>query len=478
MREIIKSDLYFLVKYVLGYWWLCWEPHKEFCEEIQKDLTNSLFLLPRGHCKTQIFNTGHTLQSYLNNPNESIGIFCDIQKRASWKLRPLKYQLESNKCLKECFPDLLYQDPKKESSMWNQEELILPGHDGRQEPTIGVYGLDNQPTSLHFARIKGDDLVTDKTVTTAEQIKKNIDGYGLMRSSILQSGGNIQVCGTIYDDGDLHRLMEDSGTYRVYKKPAEWKEAGEIKTLWSVQFDKEKLDAIKNDPTVSIYIYSCNYLLDPAPEDENAYMQLAWFPRYKTLPKGLQYYAAGDLAISEKETACETAIPVVGIDPEGKMYLAHVSKGHWDSIAIINTIIETQREWKPVRFTLEAENIQRTIMPFLKRQMRQDRVYPNLEAWLPSGDKVAKGRPFQGVAKSGSFFLPAKGETAPDWLFDVEYQLRKFPRAKEKDIFDSIALLCQQIERQFGIEKKQEEKKRSGYKYLNEIEEADGWKIA
>ena len=479
MREAIKSDLYFLVKYVLDYWWLCREPHKEFCEKIQDDITNSLFLLPRGHCKTQIFNTGHTIQSYLKNPNEPIGIFCDIQKRASWKLRPLKYQLESNKTLLECFPDILYANPKRESPMWNQEELILPGHDGRQEPSIGVYGLDNQPTSLHFYRIKGDDLVTDKSVTTSDQIKKNIDGYGLMRSSILQANGNIQVCGTIYDDGDLHRVLEDSGSYRVYKKPAEWKEGSEKKVLWPVQFSEEKLKEIKNDPAVSVYIYSCNYLLDPAPEDENAFALLKWFPRYDKLPRELTYFAAADLAISEKETACETSIAVGGVDCDSNLYIVDVRKGHWGSIEIIRNILDVQREYNTALFTLEAENIARSIKPFLSVKMREENVFLNTEYLLPSGDKITKARPFQGRAKEGAIHLPRKGEGQPDWLFDAEYQIRKFPRAKDKDILDSIALLCYQLERHWGPGRKvKAEKQIDRYARYNKTEDDDGWRIA
>jgi phage terminase large subunit-like protein len=478
IRIAILTDLYFLVKFVFGYWWLCYEPHKEFCEEIEKDKSNSLYLLPRGHCKTQIFNTGHTLQCYLKQPKEPIGIFCDIQKRASWKLRPLKYQLETNKCLKECFPDILYQEPKRESPMWNQEEIILPGHDGRQEPSVGVYGLDNQPTSLHFPRIKGDDLVTDKSVTTAEQLKKNIDSYGLMRSSILQASGNIQICGTIYDDGDLHRTLEDSGIYKIYKRPAEWKENGERKTLWPVQYGPDKLDDIKSDPAVSVYIYSCNYLLDPAPEDENAFFQLNWFPRYKKLPDRLQFYAAADLAVTEKETSCETSIAIVGVDHKNEIYLAEIKKGHWGSIEIINNILDTQREYKPLLFTIEAENIARTIMPFLKLKMREENVWPNLEMLLPAGDKIAKARPFQGRSKEGAIHLPFKDENSPGWLFDLLYQIRKFPRAKDKDIIDSIALLCYQLARQWGPGMEDKIKKNQDrYSTYMESDEVDGWRI-
>jgi phage terminase large subunit-like protein len=110
--------------------------------------------------------------------------------------------------------------------------------------------------------------------------------------------------------------------------------------------------------------------------------------------------------------------------------------------------------------------------------MRKEKIYPNIDAWLPKGDKIAKGRPFQGIAKSGSFYLPEKGADAPEWLFDVEYQLRKFPRGKEKDIFDSIALLCQQLERQFGSEETEEKKKKPDYDEYDDLSEEKAWRMA
>ncbi len=64
LRHVIKTDLYYLCKYVLGFWWLCWHPHKEFANVIQagkKSKKTPLYLLPRGHCKTQMFTIGDTI---------------------------------------------------------------------------------------------------------------------------------------------------------------------------------------------------------------------------------------------------------------------------------------------------------------------------------------------------------------------------------------------------------------------------------
>jgi phage terminase large subunit-like protein len=454
LREWALCDLYFFAKYILGYWWLCWEPHKEFADEIQADVNMSLFLLPRGHCKTFLFNTGSTIQNYLKQPDEQIAIFCDTSKRAKWKLRAIKQQFEQNKLLYSLWPDLIWKNPVKETKArgmkWTDEELFLPGHNGLgQEPSIGVYGLDSQPTSLHFKRVKGDDLVTPETVTTDDQIKKNKALYGLVRSSILSPGGNIQICGTIYDDGDLHREMEDSGEYRIYKRPAEWvdEETGSQRQLWPVQYPQSHLDKIKRDPSVGVYIYSCQYLLDPAPENDDSFFNLNWFPEYDRVPLRRRVYAAADLAISEKETACDTAIVVGALDENNELYIMHVRYGRWDSLKIIDNLIAVQGEYGPETFDIEAENIAKTIMPFLRLKMRETGIWLNIPdgGTTPKGDKVSRARPFQGRSREGAIHLPKRGQNEPKWLFDARHQIQRFPRGRKKDIVDSIGLLCHRL---------------------------------
>jgi len=361
------------------------------------------------------------------------------------------------------FYDKVWTNPYNRTKVprWANNELFLPGYATATEASITAFGIESMPTGSHYPRIKFDDLVVPENSTTAEQLKKVKDQYGMVRASILTTFGNVAICGTIYDDGDVHREMEDSGLYHTYKKAAEWKEKGEDggmyrRTLWPVQYGPDQLDAIKSDPTVTVYIYSCQYLLDPTPEDENAFFQLQWFPRYKKLPTPLKHFAAGDLAISEKEDAADTAIVVMGLDHLYELYFVDVLFGHWDSLTIIDTIIHVQAMYRPGIFTLEAENIQRTIMPFLKLKMRETGIFPNLDAILPRGDKIAKARPMQGRAKEGAIWLPKKDSNQPPWLFDVEYQIRRFPRAKKKDIIDSASLLCYQLARQWKARKKDE----------------------
>jgi predicted phage terminase large subunit-like protein len=445
-REVYKlmalNDLYFLCKYILLFWWLCDEPHEPFARKIQDDEPQSLYLLPRGHCKTLIFSIGHSIQCILKKPEDPIGLGSDTAKRAKRRIRVVKYHFESNNRLRWLFPDEIWENPKRQSPKWTDEELILPGHDGRQEPTIMAFGIDKQmPTGLHFPRIKLDDIVTPENSNTPDLIQNTIENFGYVRSSILQAFGNIQICGTIYDDADCHRTLEESGEYKVYKRSAESHPTDPSKNeaLWPEQYPLTTLDAIKRDPTVGHYIYSCQYLLDPAPDDEHAYFQMSWFKRYETLPERLDIYAGIDFAIEEKKEADFTAIVVVGVDSDNQVYVLDVIRGHWDSLLIINNMFHVQLTWNPLIFVVEKDIIQRVLGPFLELKMKEEGIFINMNPRIPHTDKVARARSIQGRAREGAVLLPKKGATQPEWLTMFEFALRRFPRGKIKDVIDAFS---------------------------------------
>lgn len=475
MQEYALDDLYFFSKYVMGYWWLCadpWGHHREFCHEIQKDIHRTLYLVFRGACKTKIFSVADTIRHAIKSPGEPIGLGSETRGRASKRLREIKQHYKSNQVFRALFYDYVWKNPesRSENPLWSTDEIHLPGFTLGMEASITAFGLEAMPTGSHFPRLKLDDLVVPENSTTAEQIKKTKDQYGLVRSSILTTFGNVQICGTIYDDGDLHREMEESGDYRTYKRPAEWFEMEDgikkRRVLWPVQYGPDRLDEIKKDPMVGLYIYSCQFLLDPAPEDENAFFQLNWFPRYKSLPSGIYYYAAADLAISEKKTAADTAIVVAGLDMQNELFIAHIRTGHWDSLLIIDNLIDVQATYKPGIFTIEAENISRTIKPFLGLKMRETGIFLNAVYRQPAGDKIAKARPFQGRAREEAVWLPKKGQKQPEWLFETEFQIRRFPRGTKKDVVDSISLLCQQLANQWRPETPEEKAQAANDEYV------------
>lgn len=446
LRAILKNDLYFLAKVILGYTWLTAPVHTEFCAQIEKSINLSVYLLPRGHCKTQIFTIAGSIQAYLQRPTEPIAIVCDALKRSVKKTRAIKWHFERSVYLRGLFPDLIWDDPYKEAPRWTDEEFIMPLHDGRQEPSFMACSLENQPTGLHFPTIRCDDIVTPETCTTRAQMDKNRDNYGLMRSSILQSGGNLQIAGTIYDDGDLHcDLMKEGTGYTIYKKPAIDPESG--KALWPQQFGLKKLESLRRDPSVGEYIFSCQYLLDPSPENELSYFQLAWFPRYQKPPDSLNIYAAIDCALSDKQTADFTSIMIVGVGEHGKIFILDVIRGRWDSLDTANKMLEVQADRKVLAWGVQKDMIVRTIGPFLNKMMVERGIILNIMDTVPmSKDKLSNARAAQGRARQGLIYLPDRGMNQPDWLQSLEHELRRFPMGEHDDQVDNLAVIGKMME--------------------------------
>jgi predicted phage terminase large subunit-like protein len=298
---------------------------------------------------------------------------------------------------------------------------------------------------------------------------KNRDAYGLMRSSILQTGGNIQIAGTIYDDGDLHCDMSRPGTgYTVYRKPAIDPTTGQA--LWPEQFDLERLESLRRDPTVGNYIFSCQYQLDPSPEDDNAYFQLAWFPRYRNRPEVLRIYAAIDCALSEAQTADYTSIMVVGVGEGGRIYILDVIRDRWDSLDTAQHMIDVQKQYKPLIWGIQKDMIIRTIGPFLKKMMIEQGTILNIQDTIPMNkDKMMNGRAIQGRARQGLVILPERGVDQPEWLQPLEHEIRRFPKGEHDDQVDNLSIIGKMMDDMAGTDGKKKELKTIAEAHIDQI---------
>ena len=454
LRRLSLDDLYFFSKYILGYWWLCCDeygPHGALCWEIQQDRNLSLFLLPRGHCKTKIFSVADTIRHYLRCPSEPIALGSDKLGRASKRLSEIKHHFEGNALLNDLFlpTGLLWSRPDRQARRWREDEIDLPGHQGQQEASITAFGLHSLPTGSHFSRIKLDDIITPENSRSIDVMDTLREAYGHVRSSILRTGpdANLSICGTIYDDSDLHCEMLRSEQYRTYLRPAieeRTDKGGALRrrALWPVQYDLDTLHKIESDITVGKYLFSCQYLLDPAPEDEKSYFQLGWWPRYTRLPYNLRHYASADLAIAEHDGAAYTAIVVVGVSEDDEIYVVDVEREHMDSAEIVGTFLHVQIRYRLPEtngWAVEQENIARAIGPFIAKRFHEEGLSWRPYLYTPHNDKEARARGIQGRARQGAIHLPARGPNEPKWLRALEYEIRRFPRGKTKDQVDALS---------------------------------------
>lgn len=256
LRNLCRTDLYFLLRYVLKrtdmeHPWLFAR-----CREVEETPNGMLDLWSREHYKSTVITFGKTIQDVLASHGENplaewggrevtIGIFSHTRPAAKGFLRQIKRELEANNLLKELFPDVLWANPHKESPKWSEDDgIVVRRKSNPKEATIEAWGLvDGQPIGMHYLILNYDDVVTAASVYTPEMIQKTTSALELSYN-LGADGGFKRFIGTRYHFNDSYKTILDRGTAkpRIYPATTNGEFDGDP-VLWT----KEKLAEKRRD---------------------------------------------------------------------------------------------------------------------------------------------------------------------------------------------------------------------------------------
>jgi len=201
-------------------------------------------------------------------------------------------------------------------------------------------------------------------------------------------------------------------------------------------------------------VYSQEYLNIPI-DESNTFFKKADFAsiREEDRKKKLNYYIAGDFAISERERADYTALIVGGMDEDGILHIKNVIRDRMDGLQIVDTMLALQRVYDPLAFGIEDTQITKAIGPFLNRVMIEQNVFINILPLKPHrADKQTRARSIQARMRAGA----VKFDKSADWYQTLEDELMRFPRDKHDDQVDAIAYLGLMIDRLVDAPTKEE----------------------
>lgn len=228
-RELFSHDLYALLRYGLarrdlievevqdeetGRKWK--EPRRpdqikwlfDRAREYQAAPNGYLDLWAREHYKSTIITNAGLIFRIIQDQNISIGIFSHTKAIARTFLREIKVELEQNPVFPYLWPEIFWENPRKESPKWTENEgIVVKRTENSREATVEGWGLvDGQPTSRHFTHLHYDDVVTLESVTGPEMIKKTTAAFE-MSSNLGSEGGTRVIVGTIYHFGDTYMQL-------------------------------------------------------------------------------------------------------------------------------------------------------------------------------------------------------------------------------------------------------------------------------
>lgn len=292
----------------------------ERCREVEAAPDDNLDLWAREHFKSSVITFAGSIQEIIRDPEITIGIFSHTKGVARKFLAQIKNELESNDDLRQTFAEVFYAAPKKESPRWSEDGGIVVKRKGNpKEATVEAWGLvDGQPTGAHYKLRVYDDVVTDKSVGTPEQIAKTTERWEL--SDNLGAKGEDGLsrswhAGTRYHFGDTYGVILERKALkaRIYPATDDGTPTGKPVLLSPEAWAKKK-------EKQSASVIACQSLLNPVAGSE-AMFQRAWLRYAEIRPATLNIYVMVDPASSRKTGTDKTAIAVIAVDAARNKYL-------------------------------------------------------------------------------------------------------------------------------------------------------------
>lgn len=285
------------------------------CREVEAAPDGHLDLWAREHYKSTVITFGGSIQEVLNDPNITIAIFSHVKGIAKSFLKQIKTEFETNADLKALFPEILWGNPEGESPMWSEDGIVVKRSKNPKEATIEAHGLvDGMPTAKHFALRIYNDVVTDKSVGTPEQIEKTTSAWSLS-DNLGMIGGRVWYEGTRYNFADTYsKIIErKSAIPRIYPATHNGLANGRPVLFSPKVWAKKKIDQLEKD-------IACQMLLNPLAGTQR-FFDPGNLQIYEVRPAVLMAYLTIDPARSKKKDSDNTAMVVQGVDVNGGKYL-------------------------------------------------------------------------------------------------------------------------------------------------------------
>lgn len=419
--------------------------HKEFFQLTEHDEIKKLFVVSfRGSAKSSIFTMSYPLWAILGQQQKKfVLILCQTRAQAKQMMMNLRRELEGNILLRNDLGPF-----QEEQDEWGSVSLVFSRLNARitaassEQSIRGLRHNEHRPDL-----IVGDDLEDIASVKTYESRQKT---YQWLTGEVIPAGDKntrlIIVGNLLHDDSLLMRLKENihdgliDGVFKFYpllddNGKIAW--PGKYPNMEAVNEERRK---IGNE-----FAFQREFLLRIVPNDEQI-IHPNWIHYYDELPwevksgKSRSGILMGvDLAISERDTACFTAIVsaiIYGYGDEFRVYILpnpiNRRMGFPETLKQIKDLYHVNETIIPdaVNILVEEVGYQKAVVDQLKNE--------GFTAFgvKVSTDKRARLMTVSNMIESGKILFPKHGSE------ELVRQIVGFGTEKYCDLVDAFTILA------------------------------------
>lgn len=382
---------------------------------------HQLVLLPRDHQKSHCVAV-RVAWEITRNPDVTVLYVSATADLAEKQLTAIKNILTS-RTYRKYWPQMVNEDEAKRA-LWNVAEISVDHpkriEEGVRDATVKAAGLTTNVTGFHANIIVFDDIVVPANAYTEDGRDKVAQAYSQL-ASVATTSSKSWVVGTRYHPQDVYQtlasmtedvyniegvLIDSANVYEVFERQVETE--GEF--LWPKQtrsdgkvfgFDASELARKRAQYLDRTQFYAQYYNNPNNPEDariDRTKFQYydrkhitrnngTWF--FRSQP--LAVYAAIDFAFSLSKKSDYTALVVVGVTPDGVIYILDVERFKSNKISeYFQYIKESHVKWSFRKLRAEVTVAQAAIVEELKVQIRQDGLALSIDEFRPNRTQGSK----------------------------------------------------------------------------------------
>lgn len=451
MRELCRNDLYYLLTEILNRQdvrndWLF-----DRCMDVQAEPNNMLDLWAREHRKSTIITFALSIQDILYDPEITIGIFSVSSSLAKDFLEQIKTEFEDNRVLIDLFPEILYDNAKRESSKWSIDAgICVKRKTNPRERTVEAFGfIEGLPTGKHFMIRVYDDMIDEKNVTQPEVIKKAKARWELSLNlgsdRVVEKYGITDIAryaGTRYHANDPYADVISKGTAvpRIHPATDNGKPDGKPVYFTPALLKKKLKD-------MGPYNAACQLFLDPK-ADEIQGFEVDWFQYWRVnleVVRKMNVYIVVDPASSRKDGSDFTCMWVIGLAEDGNYYVIDGLRDRLNLPQRTERLVKLHRMYRPIAVGYEEYGMQADIehMEWVMNQDNYRFEITPLGGKMPKYDRIRRLVP---VLAGKRFYLPTRlihitqrGISFDLTQYIVEDEFAMFPVSAFDDGMDGMA---------------------------------------
>lgn len=296
-----------------------------------------------------------------------------------------------------------------------------------------------------------DPLKPDEAVSDLKRIKVNNNYHSTIKSRLNdKTEWAIIVIMQRLHDNDLCGMLieqEEKGIWEKWEKiivPAIAEIDDGYRKKWESFFPKrfplEILEQMKKSDPAG---FSCQMQQQPVNKESQEFHE-EWFRYYwkwqEELPQWLRMFTTVDPAFKPWEENDQTCIMTAWF-LQDRMYIMEYTAGRFPADVMLEKIIYHIRKWSPEKIGIEAFQAQSMIVTFLKNALTKQGLYCNIEEIRQTWDKSTKIRKLIPFYRNGLIYHTTD-------MYELESELKRFPKWKHDDIIDAEQMLYSMYELQ------------------------------